>query len=204
MTLIVTAPKDGFSRLRPDGDYVWPLFFGLIFTWIGQLFGHIWNLIAGEAIKSVIREIPELGEMAQYMEASPVQAVFWLAAWPVLYLLVTFLFAGLAHLALMMVSALDESPIGFEGTLKVVAYTSVLDLLNVIPVVGWILALVGKLILYVFGFSAVHRTSEGKAIGAVAIVMVTCCCCLPLAFAGFAGLVGASMGALMSVLGSGG
>ncbi len=203
VTLIVTAPKDAFSRLRPDGDYVWPLIFGLIFTWIGQIFSQIWNLITGEALKSAIREVPELSQFAQFMEASPLQAAFWLVVWPVFFLVLIFLFAGLSHLALMIVSALDESPLGFEGTLKVVAYASVLDLLNVIPAVGWLLAFLGKLVIYVFGFSQVHRASEGKALGAVAIVMATCCCCLPLALVGFFGLVGASMGALMSVFGGG-
>ncbi len=203
VTLIVTAPKDAFSRLRPDGEYVWPLIFGLIFSWIGQLFGQIWNLIIGEALKSAIRDIPELSVVAQYVNTSPIQGLFWFVVWPIFYLVFIFLFAGLSHLALMMVSAVDESPLGFEGTLKVVAYSSVLDLLNVVPLFGWMLAFVGKLVLYVFGFSEVHKTSEGKALGAVAIVMFTCCCCLPLILAGFFALVGASMGALMSVLGGG-
>ena len=203
VTLIVTAPRDAFSRLRPDGDYVWPLIFGLIFSWIGQVFNQIWNLISGEALKSMIDSIPELGGFAQYIETSPVQSIVWLIIWPVVYVVAMFLFAGLAHLALMVVSATDGSPLGFEGTFKVVAYTSVLDLLNVIPMIGWILGFLGKLVLYVFGFSQVHRASEGQAMGAVAIVMVTCCCCLPLAIGGFIGLVGGIMGALMSAMGGG-
>lgn len=204
VTLIVSAPRDAFSRLRPDGDYLWPLIFGLLFSWIGQFFGQIWNLILGESIRSMLSGLGEFGNtLAQFFETSPLQVMVGLIIFPVLYLVVMFLFAGISHLALMLFSALDESPLGFEGTFKVVAYCSVLDLLNVVPFAGAILAFIGKLVLYVLGFSAVHRTSEGKALGAVAIVVFTCCCCLPLLFFGFLGLVGASMAAFLSAFGGG-
>ncbi len=203
VTLIVTAPRDAFSRLRPDGDYLWPLVFGLIFSWVGQFFGQIWNLILGNALKSWMSGISDLTEAAQYMGTGPVQVVVSLIIWPVIYVVVMFLFAGISHLALMMVSALDDSPLGFEGTFKVVAYSSVLDLLSVVPFIGWLLAFVAKLVLYVIGFSAVHRASEGKALGAVAIVLAICCCCLPAILAGLFGLMGASMAALLSVFASG-
>ncbi len=201
--LIVTAPKDAFSRLRPDGDYIWPLIFGLIFSWLGRFFTQIWGLIFGEAIRSMIAGMPEFSDMAIYWSTSFIQVVGWLVIWPLVYVVAMFLFAGLMHLALMVVSGLDDSPLGFEGTFKVVAYSSVLDLLNVIPFIGPLLAFVGKVILYVFGFSMVHRTSEGKALGAVAIVIVTCCCCLPAFLAGALGMLGAIAGALASAVGSG-
>ena len=122
--LLVTAPRDAFSRLRADGDYVWPLIFGLILTWVGHLFGQVWNLLFGSAIQSMFMDIDELAEMAQYFGTSMIQAAVSLTLWPVIYLVVIFLFAGLSHLILMVLSAVDDSPLGFEGTLKVVAYAS--------------------------------------------------------------------------------
>ncbi len=200
--VVVTAPREAFSRLRPDGDYLWPLLFGLILSWIGQFFAQIWNLIFGEAIRSMVGGFNEFGDMAQFMGTGVAQVVISLIIWPVLYAVLVFLFAGISHLALMLVAALDESPLGFEGTFKVVAYASVLDLLNVVPLAGWLLAFLGKLVIYAIGFAAVHRTSDGKAIGAVALVFFTCCCCLPALLAGIFGMLGAVIGGIWGAAGA--
>ena len=47
-----------------------------------------------------------------------------------------FVWSAILHLCLMMVGGLRESAAGFEGTFRVIAYASVAQLANLIPLVG--------------------------------------------------------------------
>ncbi len=175
--LIVTAPGDAFSRLRPDGDLIWPLIFGLIFSWIGQFFGQIWNLIFGSAMQSMMGGFGDLEGMAAFGASSILQVVITLVLWPVFYAIIVFIASGIYHLCLMLVGGVEQSPLGFEGTLKVVAYSQVVGLANVVPILGFLIVLVGSIILAVVGFTQVHKTTQGKALIAVLIPLVLCCLC---------------------------
>ncbi len=175
--LLVTAPGDAFSRLRRDGDLIWPLIFGLIFSWIGQLFGQIWNVILGGAMQSMLGGLGDLEGMAAFGAGSIVQTIFIVVFWPIFYAIIAFIAAGIYHLCLMLVGGVERSPLGFEGTLKVVAYSQIAALGNVVPVLGFLIVLVATIILLVVGFTKVHQTDQGKALIAVLIPLVLCCIC---------------------------
>ncbi len=192
--LIVTAPGDAFSRLRPDGDLVWPLIFGLIFSWIGQFFGQIWNLIFGGVMQSMMGGLGDLEGMASFGATSFVQVIITLILWPVFFAIGIFIAAGILHLCLMLVGGVEQSPLGFEGTLKVVAYSQIVSLANVVPILGFLIVLVGGVILLVVGFTEVHKTSQGKALTAALIPLVLCCVCGIV----FAMVFGAAFAAMMS------
>ncbi len=192
--LIVTAPGDAFSRLRPDGDLIWPLIFGLVFSWIGQFFSQIWSLIFGSAMQSLTSGFGDLEGIATFGATSIVQVIVMLVLWPVFFAIIVFLSSGLYHLFLMLVGGVEESPLGFEGTLKVVAYSQVVQLANVVPILGFLIVLVAMVILLVVGFTAVHKTTQGKALIAVLIPLTLCCICV------FVGILffGAALAAAMS------
>ncbi len=192
--LIVTAPQDAFSRLRPDGDLIWPLVFGLIFSWVGQAFGQIWGLIFGSALQSMMGGFGDLEGMAAFGATSFFQVVITLVLWPVFFAIGIFIGAGIYHLCLMLVGGVESSPLGFEGTLKVVAYSQVASLAAVVPVLGGLIVLVASLILTVIGFVEAHRTTQGKAILAVLIPIALCCICGVVA----AVMFGAAFAAMMS------
>lgn len=178
LKLLVTAPGDAFSRLRPDGDYFGPILFGGIFYWVGMIFGQIWSLLLGNAMMSMIP-----GEFGQQMGAygagqGVVSAVIWIIFAPVLYLIGLFIASGILHLCLMLVGGLERSPLGFEGTLKVAAYSSVTNLASVIPIVGGLIAMIASLILLTVGLTQAHKTTQGKALMAVLIPVAICCVCI--------------------------
>ena len=175
--LLVTAPGDAFSRLRPDGDLIWPLIFGLIFSWIGQFFGQIWNVIFGGAMQSMMGGLGDLEGLAAFGAGSIVQTIFILVLWPIFYAIIMFIAAGIYHLCLMLVGGVEQSPLGFEGTLKVLCYSQVATLANIVPILGFLIVLVASVILTVVGFTEVHKTSQGKALIAVLIPLVLCCIC---------------------------
>lgn len=175
--LLVTAPKDAFSRLRLDGDLIWPLVFGFILSWVGQVFGQVWSLIFGSAVQSMMGGLSSFEGMAAFGAGSVIQVIATLALWPIIFLIFIFIGTGVYHLCLMLVGGVERSPMGFEGTLKVVSYTQVTSLLSVIPILGGLIAVIATLVLTVIGFVEVHKTTQGKAILAVVIPLILCCIC---------------------------
>ena len=191
--LLVTAPADAFSRLRADGDYVSPILFGVILSVIGQLFAQFWSLLVGAAWTSMLGQ--GMGDMAWMGGGGIASVLVVLIVTPIFYVIMLFIMAGIYHLCLMLLGAVEGS--AFEGTLKIVAYASVAGLGNVIPLVGSLLVLVATIILLVIGFTTVHRIDQVKATIAALIPLVLCCLCI----IGGAMLFGVSMAALAGAAG---
>ncbi len=189
--LTVTAPGDAYRRLRADGDYFGPLFYGLILSWIGMFFGQLWSLLMGSALTSMMGDIGAMGAVAG---TSFIQMIILLVVWPFIYAISVFIMAGIYHLCLMLVGGVADSPTGFEGTFKVVTYSSVYNLCNIVPFIGGLIGFVWMVILLTVGFTEAHRTSQGKALGGVLLPIVLCCLCGVL----IAVIFGASIAAMIA------
>jgi hypothetical protein len=192
--LLVTDPSNAFSRLRPDGDLTSPLMFGLILSWAGMLFSQIWQLMFSGVMGSMMRGIE--GFEGVFAPPSTFGVVGLLVVWPIIFVVLMFISAGILHLCLMIVGATTASPAGFEGTLKVVAYSQVAGIAGVVPLVGGFLTAIWVLILEVIGFSLVHRTTVGRALLGVLIPVLFCCACVILGVAFFGAMIAAALGGL--------
>lgn len=181
LKLIVTNPADAYGRLRTDGDYIGPIIFGIIFAEIGIIFQQVWGLLLGGAMSTFMPSDEALPFAAAMAGGTVVQTIIWIIIMPFVFVISLFIMAGIFHLCLMMVGALEASPLRFEGTTKVLAYAAVVNLANIVPFIGGLIALVGAVILYVVGFTTVHRTTQGKAITAVLIPVGVCCVCILIA-----------------------
>lgn len=166
--LVVTQPADAFSRLQPNGDLTSPLLFGLIMSWPAAIVAMMWQMLLGGMMGGLS------GDMAGF---GALQMGLMLVFYPVLYLIFIFVGAGIYHLCLMVLKGLEGSPFGFEGTLKAVCYGSIGSLAQVVPFLGGLVALVVNVILMVFGFRSVHRTSTQTAVLAVLLPIIICCVC---------------------------
>ncbi len=172
--LTATAPGDAFRRLRADGDYFGPLFYGLILSWIGIFFNQLWSLLLNSAMSSMMGDFGAAGLVAGF---SLFYMIGWLVVWPFLYAILLLISAGIFHLCLMLLGGVSDSPTGFEGTFKVAAFSAVVFLCLIVPVVGGLIALVWMIILLTLGFTEAHRTSQGKALGGALLPFVLCCLC---------------------------
>ena len=193
--LFITSPAEAFARTRRSGDLASPLIFAVAISWIGILIGQIWSMMFGGSMLSMLP--PELQDQAgMYMASSFSSLMFAAVIAPFATAVGLFIWSGILHLCLAMVGGTSKSSSGFEGTFRVVSYSTVTQLANLIPIVGGMVAFVWAIVLSVMGLSDLHETTQGKALAAVLIPIFVCCACVVLFFVvmgvGLAGLAAQS------------
>jgi len=184
--LLVTDPSNAFARLRPDSDLTSPILFGLILSWAGFVFSQSWELLFGGLVRSMFSGV----EGASFLPGTA-WTVGMIVVFPLFFIVSLFISTGIAHVCLLLVGATSDSPSGFEGTLKVVAYSQVGGLAGIVPFVGSVIAVLWILVLEVIGFALVHRTTQGRALLAVLIPVLLCCACGLVAMVVFGAVIAA-------------
>lgn len=190
--LFVVAPREAFAQTAKSGDFGSPLLFAIIIGWIGVAVSQIWQLLMGASILSMMP--PEMRGYVPFAGGSATGFIVSVVFAPVWIIVALFLWGAILHLCLIIVGGLDRSQAGFEGSFRVVAYTTVAQLANLVPVVGSIICLIWSIVLGVIGVQKLHGASQGKAVAAVLIPIVFCCVCIGLAMT----LLGASMMAIFA------
>ncbi len=179
--LLVNDPSDGFARLRRDGDLTSPMLFGILVSWIAVLLSQLWNMLFASTMRGVFEGLEDIEGFEGFREvfAAPslLELIITLVFWPVFYVIIVFIGSAVMHLCLLLVGATEKSETGFEGTLKVYAYSTIAWLAVALPFIGSLVASIWYLVLEVFGFAVAHRTSQGRALIAVLIPIILCCVC---------------------------
>ena len=188
--LVATDPNDAFSRLRPDSDLTSPILFGILLSWLAIFLSQLWQLVFGNPLRTFFSAIQGF-EGA--FDVGIGGALGVIVLWPILAIVGLFLGAAVLHLCLMLVGATEQSPSGFEGTLKVVSYSQIAGLATVVPFIGGMVVAIWLFILEVIGFAAVHRTSQGKALAGVLIPVVLCCLCGTMVAVFFGAIIAAAI-----------
>jgi hypothetical protein len=171
----VVTPYEAFSRTRERGDVLSPLTFLVLLGWAGVVAGQVWSL----ALRSLLLPLlpPELSSRYASLTLSVVGFVGNVLLGPALVLIGAFLWTLVLHLSLTLVGGVQRSDAGFEGTFRAVAYASVANLAQVLPLVGGLAAFIWSIVLQAIGLARLHRTTEGRAFLALLIPLVLCCCC---------------------------
>ena len=176
LKMFFLSPTEAFDRTRRQGDYGSPILFAVIVGWIGALVGQIWQfLFQGSILNMMPPEIRD--QMAFYMASSGFGLIVSILVYPVIILIGLFVWSAVLHVCLMIVGGLNQSKSGFEGTLRVVGYSSVAQLAQVVPFVGGMISIVWSIALATIGASSLHDTSRGRALTAVLIPLFVCCVC---------------------------
>lgn len=177
--LFVTSPKEAYARARETGDYLSPILFAVIIGWIMGIIGQLWSLLfQGSWIAMLPPEARDQFGAMGLGATSAVSFIVGVLLTPVIILVVLFIWSGIVHLFLMLLGGHKQSAAGFEGTFRALAYGQVASLAQIIPFVGGLIALIWGIVLWVIGLVRMHRTSQGKALGAVLIPIVLCCVCI--------------------------
>ena len=177
--LLVTNPTEAWRLAKEKGDYGEPLVFAILVSWVGIAVSTLWSGLFGQAWTSFLP--PDLKEkMGDAFATNTGALLIQVGLAPILVLVGLFIGAAIYHVSFLLVGATRDSASGFEGTFRVVSYASVSQLANVVPFVGWLVALVWNIVLMVLGAVRMHRTTQGKAIAGVLIPLLLCCVCIAL------------------------
>jgi len=159
------TPVNFFSGLPRHAGLLNPLLYAMIIGTVGAMAGYLIGAIVDNPLFSQ-------GKLSGPMTV--LVGVFM----PVFVFIGILLGTVFLHISLFLVGGLNED---FEATFRVVCYSSGPDLFNAIPVVGWLVVLIWKLLLTVIGLREVQGISTGRATVAVLLPAVLCCV---LSFAG--------------------
>jgi hypothetical protein len=147
---LATEPVAFFSRMLRQGDLVNPLIFAVVCSEIAAILGGVLAVLA--AILGIgTRTFGEsIGAFFLSLVTTPIFAAIGL-----------FIGAGILHLLVMLI--VKPVGTGFETTFRVVAYSSVSQLVSWIPIVGPIAGAVISIVLGILGIREAHSTTTGKA-----------------------------------------
>ncbi|MEM6795578.1 MAG: YIP1 family protein [Acidobacteriota bacterium] len=168
LKLIFTDPRGAFSRLRLDGQYVPPLIFSLLVSWVMGIINQVWSL-GFSAIFS-------FGDVAA-MGVSLGQVVAYALLYPIAHPIVLLLVSGIYHLSLSVLGGLRNSELGFEGSFKILSYAMASNVAYIVPIIGPFIGL-GFFLYFIFiGFETAHRADRKQAILGALLPLLLCCLC---------------------------
>jgi len=164
---ILLHPGVTFSTAKPDGDVGGSLLFSLLAWLTAYLPTFVVFAIFGAMIPSLMGEgsgsTPQL--RAILMGSYGVMALL-LVMLAIFGMVFTIIMAALEHLVMMMFG----KPRGFDTTLRGASLSMAPYLLGVIPICGLYIAPIWALVVKIFAYKGLHRTSTGVAVlGALAI-----------------------------------
>jgi hypothetical protein len=137
---VVLRPVDFFRGILRQGDFVNPLIFAIICYEVSAILGGIIALAFGNQ---------GFGGFIVSIILAPIGTAIAL-----------FIGAGITHLLVMLIVGSRNS--GYEATFRVAAYSSVVNLVSWIPIIGGLLSLYA-IYMAIVGIREVHTTTTGKA-----------------------------------------
>jgi hypothetical protein len=196
--LFITAPQEAYRRTRESGDYGSPILWVVILALVVGLLRWAVSLVfTAPMLPFMPAGGMEGGEAAGAAAAMALVAgggfVGAVIIGPIMAVVGLFIWAAIVHLCLMMLSALGSSRAGFEGSVRALAYTQIASIVQIVPFVGPLIALVWTIYLATVGISTLHRTTQGKAVAAVLIPIAVCCVCIVAAIAIFGAAIFAAI-----------
>ena len=182
--MFITAPEQAWRLTRETGDYTRPLLFALIVAWVGAIFNAVWGSLFGAGM---LRMLPAQYQHFAMMGAGRGLIVNIILA-PIFIVIGLFIGSAILHVSFMIVGALSGSKSQFEGTFRVVSYSSVAHIALVIPFVGGLVTAVWRIYLMMLGTQQLHKTTQGKALIGILLPSLLCCLCIAIGmvFAGAA------------------
>jgi len=187
--LVLTAPSQAFARMSLTGTLGRPLLYAVIFGWLGIIASQAYSLAFRGAIHNLLSGLPGYNSRLAFgLPVAATVAVMVLA--PIFVLLGIFIWSAIVHLFLMLVGGANT---GFGSTVRVVAYSSTVQIVQVIPLCGGTIAAIWALVLYIIGFAIAHRTTQGKSALAVLLPLGLCCVCVAILVAAFGAAIAAAI-----------
>lgn len=182
ITTLLFSPVTFFETMRVRGDYFWPLLFAMIVGTSGAIVNFGWSQLLG-----TVNPFSGSGlqHSATFEQMSVIFSIGLLIASPILILINLFISGLIIHFVLYIFGGARQ---GFEATYRVIAYTTGTSVLYLIPIVGAYIVVIYSIVLEIIGLKEAHEIDGWKALLAVIIPIIVCCCGFALFFAVLFGL----------------
>lgn len=154
---IVFEPTTFFTNMPVAGPIGPAVLFATLLLYAGAGADLFWRMLLPAPAWLETFAGPGDTPLASFLLAGPVGLV------------VTALYAGAAHLGLIVLGARRERA---GATLRVHLFASAAMLFQIVPVVGWLANLVSSVVILVVGLRTVHRTTTGRVVGALLLPVV--------------------------------
>ena len=188
--LVLTSPSQAFARMSLTGTLGKPLTYAIVFGWLGIIANQVYNIALRSAMRGFLSTLP--GFNPKMMFGLPVFAsVGLMIVAPVFILIGIFIWSAILHLFLMLVGGANT---GFSSTVRVICYAGSVQVLQVVPFCGGMIAGLWAMVLYIIGIAIAHRTTQGKAALAVLLPLVLCCVCVAIMAIAFGAAIAAAVG----------
>ncbi len=161
---VLLAPAQFFGRMPSQIGLVQPLLFAVVVNVISAFFLWMWSL-TGSSLQMFIKE-----DVAEIVRGPFVYGLVFIFS-PVIAVVDVFLTAGLAHVCLMLVGG---NRLGFEATFRVMAYSTAVYIMTIVPFCGNLIALVWGIAIIVIGLQRIHDTDSWRALVAVFLPFIVC------------------------------
>ena len=159
---VLFSPSAFFRHMALGDGLVRPLVFYLLISEVQALAQFFWQM-AG------ILSVPEMSGRFGGMVGvgmTGVGSLLILIFYPIILAIMLFLISGINHFCL---SALKASSRGFEGTFRVLSYSSAPMICSIVPIIGPLAGAIWTFICTILGFKNMHRTTIPKVILAMLI-----------------------------------
>ena len=167
--MVLTRPSEAFTAMKREGGLGEPLLYAII----GGSFGLVFYFIYHLAFQSLGLFANRPNPLAHLVGAS-IGGVILIIFVPVIVAIGAFLNAAILHVCLMIVGGAKQP---FETTFRVICFASgsVFPLM-VVPLCGGFIAGVWDIVLRCIGLARAHETDTGRAVLAVLLPVIVCCC----------------------------
>lgn len=163
LSAILLRPTATFSTAKPEGDVSGSILFMAI-SWFAGCFTSFVAFAGIGALLPSLVENPQRDDSFRLIIVTTYGIMAVVA--PVFGMAGTLAMAGIEHLLLMMFG----KPRGFETTLRAASLSLAPYALGVIPICGLYVAPIWVLVVKVFAYKELHRTTIGVAVlGALAV-----------------------------------
>jgi hypothetical protein len=169
LQMVLTRPSEAFTAMRREGGLGEPLLYAII----GGSFGLVFYFIYQLAFQSLGVFANRPNPLAHLIGAG-IGGVILIIFVPVLVAIGVFINAAILHVCLMIVGGAKQP---FETTFRVICFASgsVFPLM-VVPLCGGVIAGIWDIVLRCIGLARAHETDTGRAVLAVLLPVIVCCC----------------------------
>ncbi len=191
---VLIQPGATFAAMKRTGGLGGPLSFYLILAWLSALATAAANFFLKASFNaSMLSSISKLGVLPRGVTGGAKQAMasgameigillMVMLATVIVMVLSLFIATGIVHLLLKLLGGAKQP---YETTFRVFCYSESTAILKLIPGLGFIIALPWSLCCQIIGLKNAHGTQAWRAVLAVFLPFLFCCCSIvsPFAFA---------------------